>query len=165
MKTRIIHTKIWDDDWFQSLNPNSQRLLLYLLTCQDVNICGIFELSDRKIEFHTRLSDERLQEAKKGLAPKILFYNGWIYIKNVDKYNSYKGLRNDSARVNELLKVPTEVIEYIRGIDTSMDTSIYTALNTNTNLNHNLNTNDEKVSKEFLDNVRKQITEKLKVSK
>lgn len=140
MKTRIVHTKIWDDEWFQELSNEAQKLFIYLITCQDISICGAFELPDRKIVYHTKIAE--LQKAKEELSGKVFFHEGWVVIYNVDKYNSYKGEKNDKARERELFLVPEVVSkEYLRGMHTSIDTSIYTTLNHNHNLNHNLNPN------------------------
>ena len=129
MKTRIIHTKLWDDDWFQSLPRASSRVFLYLLTCPDINISGVFELPDRKIIFHTGITSSELEQAKKDLSKRVIFYKNWVYIKNVDKYNSYNGSKNEIARKKELSYAPEKIIEYVMGIDTSIDTSIDTTHN------------------------------------
>lgn len=139
MKTRIVHTKIWDDTWFQSLPRASSRLFLYIITCPDINICGGFELPDRKIMFHTGLNASELEQAKKDLSPKIIFYKDWVLVKNIDKFNSYKGSKNDVAREREIKFLPEKMRQYIRGIDTSIDTSIDTTLN----LNHNQKSKSE----------------------
>lgn len=130
MKTRIIHTKIWDDEFFQSLSQETQLVFLYILTCQDINICGAFELADRKILYYTNISPEQLETAKSELLPKVIFKNGWVIVKNVDKYNRYVGEKNDTARKRELELVPEE-IRYC--IDTSINTSIHTTLYHNHN--------------------------------
>lgn len=167
MQTRIIHTKVWDDEWFQGLSDDAQRLFIYLLTCQDVNQCGMFEITDRKLTYYIRFEGERLKKAKKELEPKVIFHNSWVYIKNINKFNKFRGDRNVSASLSELLKVPTDFIEYIRSIDTSMDTSIYTTLNHNLNHNTNLNLNHAEeepiMTREFMEEMRSKISEKLQM--
>ena len=168
MQTRIIHTKIWDDEWFQTLGDDPQKLFIYLLTCQDVNQCGMFEITDRKLNYYLHLEGDRLTKAKKGLEPKVIFHNSWVYIRNLNKFNKFSGDRNVSASLSELLKVPTSFIEYIRSIDTSMDTSIYTTLNHNLNNNTNLNLNykeEQLMTKDFMEEMRNKISEKLKMDK
>ena len=145
MKTRIVHTKIWSDQWFQSLSRSSSFIFLYIITCPEINISGVFELPDRKIMFETNTTTAEVEQAKKDLSEKIIFFDGWIYVKNADKFNSYKGPKNEKAREKELTYAPKKLMEYARGIDTSMHTSIYTTHNTNPNTNHNKK--EEKTSK------------------
>lgn len=152
MKTRIVHTKIWNDQWFQSLSRSSSLIFLYLITCPDITISGVFELPDRKIMFDTNTTSSEVEQAKKDLSEKIIFYEGWIYVKNVDKFNSYKGPKNETAREKELTYAPKKLIGYIRGIDTSIDTSIDTTHNTNHNTNHNQKSEIRKKKNNFGDN-------------
>lgn len=89
--------------------------------------------------FHTGLNASELEQAKKDLSPKIIFYKDWVLVKNIDKFNSYKGSKNDVAREREIKFLPEKMRQYIRGIDTSIDTSIDTTLN----LNHNQKSKSE----------------------
>jgi len=139
METRIIHTKIWDDQWFFNLSNEAQRVFLFLLTCREVNICGIFEIPDTKIQYYTRYNGTTLKRIKKELEKKVKFENGWVAIKNIDKHNRYAGPHNDTARENQLKVAPKSMIQFLGGIDTSIPTSIDTHLNTNLNNNQNLN--------------------------
>ena len=141
METRIVHTKIWDDQWFFNLSPEAQRLFLFLLSCREINICGIFELPDTKIQYYMRYDEATLKKIKKELPTKVKFWCGWVAVKNVDLYNRYAGPHNEIARENQLKVAPKIMIDYVRGIDTSINTSMDTHLNTNHNLNHNQNNN------------------------
>lgn len=134
MKTRIVHTKFWRDALVTSLRRDARYLFLYLLTCEAINICGIFELPDSIITADTGLSGNELSTAKKELSDskKVVFYNGWIKVVNVNRYNSFNGPKNDIAKMREISLVP-------KCLNTSIDTSIHTTLNTNHN--HNTNTN------------------------
>lgn len=133
MKTRILHTKFWQDNYIVNLNKVEKLTFNYLITNESVNICGIYELPDRNICFDLDITQEELAAIKEKFHKdgKILFCNGWVRIVNVDKYNSYKGEKNDTARERELALAPEE----IKNIDTSMNTSMDTTHNTNTNQN------------------------------
>jgi len=52
-KKRYISDIIWSDNWFEDLQPKEKLFFLYLLTNQQVSICGIYEISLKKIEFET----------------------------------------------------------------------------------------------------------------
>lgn len=123
MKTRIIYTKIWKDDWFLELTDDAQRLFMFLLTCEDINLCGVFEMSDREIKTRTRLEGESLKKAKSDLEGKVVFHNGWVRIVNNSKYYCYSGNLNDKARVSELNRIPRDTLSilYPYSIDTPIN--------------------------------------------
>lgn len=130
MKTRIIHTRVWQDNWFVTLNRSSRFIFIYLLTCESNNICGVFELPDRNIMFDVAVNQSELDQAKKDLKEKIIFYDGWVKILNTQKYNNYvTNPKLEKAFNRELSVVPEKIIEYIDKYDISMDTSIYTPIN------------------------------------
>lgn len=111
MKTRIIHTKIWQDEWFCSLSRSSSLIFLYLLTCQENNLSGIFELPDRNICFNARVTEKELEASKKELAGKVAFYNGWIRIINSNKYQIFTGEKNEIAKEKEIKIIPPEILD------------------------------------------------------
>lgn len=128
MKTRVMHTKVWKDEWFISLSQDARFLWLYLLTCDKINISGIFELSDREIVFDTGINAKSLENIKKELEPKAIFYKGFVKITNVDRYNNYKkSPKNVIASNKELNYLSTDIRGYL---DTNMHTSIDTSIDT-----------------------------------
>ena len=131
MKTRILHTRFWQDGFICQLSHKEKLLFVYLLTNDKVNIIGIYELPDKYIKADLELTQPDLNKAKSKFqkAGKIIFMNGWIKIVNADKYNSYRGEKLQKARDRELSEAPEELIGYQGGIDTSIDTSIDTPNN------------------------------------
>ena len=109
MKTRIIHTKIWEDDWFTILSKEAKFLFLYLISNQRINLCGAYEITDRVIMFETGFKAAELQKAKKELVQKIIFYEGWVYVKNAKRHGGYKGEKNDLAIERELSVLPEKI--------------------------------------------------------
>lgn len=131
MQTRIIHTKIYDDEWFASLSVDQKLLYIYLFTNQRIGLTGIYYLPDRIIKFETGLSDDQLNKAKKifETSKKAFFYNGWIYVVKASEYGGYKGNKNEIAYNKELEKIPDEVKKYFNdrvsiGYQYPIDTSI-----------------------------------------
>lgn len=131
MQTRIIHTKIYDDEWFASLKIEQKLLFIYLFTNQRIGLSGIYYLPDRIIKFETGLSDEQLNTAKKVFenSKKVFFYQGWVYVINASDYGGYKGGKNEIALNKELEKIPDEVKKYFNnrvsiGYQYPIDTSI-----------------------------------------
>lgn len=124
MKTRIVHTKVWRDEWFANLSQEAKLLWLYLITNEKINICGIYEITDREINFDTgiKITDSLKEELK----PKALFFKNWVFIPNVDKYNKYRNApTNQKSFETEISNIPEDIIEHILS-DTSIYTSIYT---------------------------------------
>jgi len=111
MKTRVIHTKIWKDDFIGEINAVEKLVFIYLLTNPQINICGTYELSDREIAFDLGISREELGKAKETLqmAGKFAFTDSWIRVLNIDKYQNYSGEKNDSAKDKELALIPYDV--------------------------------------------------------
>lgn len=128
MKTRIIHTKVWKDNWFANLSKDAKLLWHYLLSNEKINISGIYELSDREIVFDTSIDTSMLDLLKKELEPKAMFYKGWVKVSNVERYNKYRNSPlNETAYWKELSAVPSDIRAYFQLPD---DTSIYTSIDT-----------------------------------
>lgn len=107
MRTRIIWTKIWKDDWFQSLSDQGQKLFLYLITNENIAFSGCFQLSNHSIKTETRIKD--IEKTKIELFPKVKFYKDWVYVVNAECYNSFRG-SSDVAREKEFTLIPLEII-------------------------------------------------------
>lgn len=112
MKTRILHTRFWEDSYISQLKADEQLAFVYLLTNPRVNLCGIYELPDSQI--FLPISKERWQSIKEKFMAdkKFIFIDGWVRIVNYEKYNCYTGEKNIVAREKELLQVKKEILEY-----------------------------------------------------
>lgn len=145
VKTRIIHTKLWRDEWFASLSKDAKLLWQYLLTNERINISGVYELSDREIVFDTSIDTSMLPSLKKELSDKALFLDGWVRILNVERYNKYRNSPlNELAYYKELSYVPDNVRDFF---DLPTDTSINTSIDTLRNKKSEII--DKKKEKEF----------------
>ncbi len=107
MKTRIVWTKIWEDDWFQNLSDPAQKLFLYLITNSRINMCGCYQISGRVLLFDTRIKN--LDNAKSELKPKVRFFNDWVYVVNAEGYSGYRGSKNAKVLDKEKSQIPQEV--------------------------------------------------------
>lgn len=119
MKTRILHTKFWKDDFIAELNPTEKLLYLYLLLNEKVNIIHCYELTDREIQFDTGLDSKTLQIARQKFqdAGKILFFKNYVFLVNSRKYELYTGSTNDTAKDKLISTMSPEVTKWYRGID------------------------------------------------
>lgn len=124
MKSRIVQTRIWDDDQILEMNKFARYLYIYLLTCSYINICGIFQLANSKIMFETGLTKKDLELAQDDLIrqKKVMFKDGWVCVVNARKNNNYEASElNKIACQKELDKVPCLIREFF---DTTIDTSM-----------------------------------------
>lgn len=111
MKTRVVHTKFWQDNFICSLNHKEKLLFLYLITNDRVNISGVYELPDKTIKNDVEMTEMELEKAKEKFHnnKKFVFFNGWIKIINLERYQNYTGEKNDVCRAKELEKAPPEL--------------------------------------------------------
>jgi hypothetical protein len=91
---RSINTKIWCDEWFENLAPEEKLIWLYLLTNQQTNMLGVYEISIRKISFETGLSEDQIRAAFLIFedARKAFYTDGFVILTN--------WLRNQSLNTN-----------------------------------------------------------------
>ena len=123
MKTRIIYTKFWCDNYISTLTHKEKLAFLYFITNEKVNICGIYELPDKYIKVDLDITQEELDRIKEKFMKdnKFMFIDGWIKIVNFEIYNKFEGDRNEKAKEKELALIPKEIIEYVYSIDRVSD--------------------------------------------
>lgn len=109
MKTRIIHTKIWDDEWFTELSEHAQYLFFYIITNHRINLCGIYELPTKIIIRETKIRVRDFLKAKEELYPKVLFYRNFVWVVNAQRHGGYKGEKNNIACERELEFISKEI--------------------------------------------------------
>lgn len=111
MRTRMVYTKFWDDDYVQSLELSAKVLYMFLLTNPSIGQNGVFQISNRMIQFFTGIALSDVVEALEKFEndKKILRYGDWIAILNVHKYNTFNGPINERARRSEWNNVPPQL--------------------------------------------------------
>jgi hypothetical protein len=87
---RSINTKIWSDNWVETLNPTEKLLWVYLLTNNFTNMLGIYEITSRRIQFDTGITEITIRKALEAFerVKKCFFYNGFIILPNWIKNQS-----------------------------------------------------------------------------
>lgn len=112
MKTRILHTKIWNDTWFRSLTTEEGLFFFYLLTNECCNVLEIYELPQSISTFQIGIDEKKQVEMKEKFkqAGKIDFYKDYIHITNAYKYQFYKGAKNNSAKLRLIYEMSDGVI-------------------------------------------------------
>lgn len=109
----MINTRFWVDPWVQeSLNSLDRFLFLYLLTNDQTNLCGIYEISNFKMCFETGIEKETLLRAMfPRLEPKVYREGNWVILVNFPKHQNTNNPSIIQGILRELDLVPTEVVE------------------------------------------------------
>ena len=112
-KYRQIDTKFWSDNFIVDLDPLDRYLFLYFLTNEHNNIAGIYELPLRTMAFETGLEVEMLKMMVKRLEGKIVYFEGWVFLKNFIKHQNIGAETIQTGIGENFAKVPRKVIGYI----------------------------------------------------
>ena len=137
MKTRVIHTKIWKDGYFSNLTRIEKLVFLFLITNENINMCGCYELNDAEIKLWCGLTEQEIIAIKQKFSRdrKFVFSSGWVRVINHGRYNSYgKGEKQEQAYKRELSLIPPFLYPTDTSIDTSMDTTPILDINPNTEI-------------------------------
>lgn len=126
MKTRIIHTKIWEDDKVMDLSLQARYLFLYYLTNHRINLCGLYELNDRTTSYFTGIPKLEIPQLQKEIEDQMLmhFYDGWIYSPKSQKLGGYGKGKSKPAMEEELARTPKHVMEYFSSLGYTIPLSI-----------------------------------------
>ena len=121
MKTRILHTKIWNDSFYMDLTPTEKLIFMYYITNDQVNIIHLYECSDKRVAFETGATIPQIQQAKDKFhnAGKILSYRGYIYLYNASKYEQYSGELNEKAKRQLISQLDDKVRDWYNNIATN----------------------------------------------
>lgn len=113
-KKRYVNTTFWRDDYISSLDPSEKLLFLYLLTCPDTTIAGVYQIPIKIIAADTGFDKDMIVKILERFERdgKVLYRDGWIAIKNFLKHQS----ENPSVRAGverELESVPRDMIDFV----------------------------------------------------
>jgi hypothetical protein len=136
-KHRLVDTRFWEDSYSSNLDPSEKLLFLYCLTNSATNICGVYEIPIKRIAADTGFDRDMVIKILDRFSKdkKIFYIDGWLIIKNFEKYQNQGSPQVVKGIANGKALIPKEILEKIEGIDT------LSHLNSNLNLNLNLNPN------------------------
>jgi hypothetical protein len=124
MKARVVQTKIWEDEWFCNLTRNARILFFYLITNQRIGLTGCYEISERTIIFDTQFTALQYKHAKEELVSRVVFSDGWVFVKNSAKYNNYvHNSKQAAAYIKEYEKIPPFFKKSVPALDAIYHTS------------------------------------------
>lgn len=111
MKTRIIHTKFWTDDYIRSLDIEGRLLFFWLITNEFIDVLGVMEVSLDVIERQTGIKANKIEKLKIKFHEdgKIDCYKSYIYLKNSYKYQTYSGILNCQPKLRTIYEMSADV--------------------------------------------------------
>lgn len=115
-KQRVVSTCFWDDPYIMKLDPSEKLLFLYLLTNPLTEICGVYQISIKRISFDTGFEQDVVRTilARFEKDERCIYRGGWIAMKHWLKHQSRSpGVQAGIAQ--QLEAVPQELAEYVRG--------------------------------------------------
>jgi len=89
-KLRSVNTRFWDDAYVQELSPTEKLLFLYLLTNTLTNLIGIYEITQKRMEFDTGITSQTIQKALERFSKdkKVFYHDGFIILPNFLKHQN-----------------------------------------------------------------------------
>lgn len=117
MKTRIVHTKIWEDDEYLKYSKNAKLLFMYCITNHRIGLTGIYELPAMVLQFSTGLTEKEIEKAKKELEANIAFYKDYVFVFNAGKYSGFNSPKHADPRKKEVDSLPEDVRVVFQSID------------------------------------------------
>jgi len=115
-KHRIVATCFWDDPYIMKLDPSEKLLFLYFLTNPVTEICGVYQISIKRISFDTGFEQDmvRMILGRFEKDGRCLYRDGWIAMHNWLKHQSRSpGVQTGIEK--QLAEVPQELAEYMHG--------------------------------------------------
>ena len=114
MKTRIIYTKFYQDSYVRNLPSTERFLFLYLISNSHIGLSDCYECDTGLMSFETGLNISQIQKILEKFQEggKFIYYDGWVKILNCEKYNNYKGEKNEIAKNVEISMIPDRVSKY-----------------------------------------------------
>ena len=115
-KHRIVATCFWDDPYIMKLDPSEKLLFLYFLTNPVTEICGVYQISIKRISFDTGFEQDmvRMILGRFEKDGRCLYRDGWIAMHNWLKHQS-RSPNVQTGIKQQLAEVPQELAEYMRG--------------------------------------------------
>lgn len=159
-KNRMINTRFWMDSFIEKCDPTEKLLFIYLLTNNETNLLGIYEIAIRRIAFDTGIDKDMVLNIFKRFenAGKAMYIDDHVIIINFSKHQKYNKQMLVSAK-NSFDNLPKSLVSNEKLIPTLMgiqrvskgyiDPFVNINLNSNINMNENINEKlEEKLEEE-----------------
>ncbi len=119
-RSRIIHTRIWNDPFVEDMPAQYKLLFIYLLTNSHTNLLGVYEISISRITFETGLTREDVVAGLEYLGEKRRAYytHNYIILPNFLK-NQRLNRNMQMSVITAFDNLPSEVRSIILGDNTT----------------------------------------------
>jgi hypothetical protein len=106
---RQISTATWQDPWFEQLSPKAKLLFIYLWTNEVCNQSGLFQISQRRIEFEVGF---KIDDVISELHLKVEWFHSEniVWVKNFFKWQCFNSSFVQAA-VKSLGNIPKIIVE------------------------------------------------------
>ena len=118
-KKRYITTDFWRDNFVDEIDPIEKLLFLYLICNPATNLCGIYKLPLRIIDYDTCIDSRALENifAKFSSKKKAYFLDGWVVLPNAPKHLDISNIKISSGIKRELSQINEEIFKNIKDLD------------------------------------------------
>jgi len=115
MKTRVVQTRFWKDEYITQLSSEEKLIFLFLLTNETIGMTGIYQVYPQEIALWCGTTEEKARKVLDKLTSdkKIIYKDGWIRVMNHSRYQNY----NSGNRKNSFKKEMSLIPQYIKEID------------------------------------------------
>jgi hypothetical protein len=113
-QSRYINTRFWKDNYVVELNPSDKLLFLYLITNQNTNIAGIYEISLREMAMDTGFDKDAIERMLEKLRTdaKVYYVEGHIIVRNFMNHQS-DNQKIQQGMANIIEKLPQRLRKFI----------------------------------------------------
>lgn len=166
METRILSTDIWRDREFRKLDDKDAKILLFILTNDQVTVLPAYKIGLDEVAFYTGTNVQRVE----GLIPHldyfgVYFIEGYFLLTNKFTRAKYSGGKTAEKRFRVWSEYP-EKLQNIVDIEGVIDQSLLNHSSTIGDINHKpitINHKTETINQKQEINF-KEIADKLNVS-
>ena len=117
METRILDTSIWRNADFRALDDKSARIVLYLLTNDQIPVLPAYKMPLDEIAFYTGTTIQKITEILPELPKFGIFYEeGYFIVTNKYTRADYMGGQNEAKRQRLLSELPENLREWFNEI-------------------------------------------------
>jgi hypothetical protein len=113
-QSRYINTRFWKDNYVVELNPSDKLLFLYLITNQNTNIAGIYEISPREMAMDTGFNQDAIMQMLERFRAdgKVYYVEGHIIVRNFMNHQS-DNQKIQQGMANIIDKLPPRLRKFI----------------------------------------------------
>lgn len=120
----MIDNRIWNDSWFFGLGKESKLVFIFLLTNEACNLIGAYELPLRVVCSYLGMTQPQAEKALAELSDKVIYQNGWIIIRNYQKYNLMRNPSIEVSKKKQIDSLPEVIRELMTGCGQGVDTLV-----------------------------------------